>query len=1177
MGYLIILVIVIAVFLFYRFSDRIEKYWPWFWKNIGQPLFNYFFVISVRKLTMAYFATVAGINVTFPVVKIIFDNEQNLEAAVSFNGNGIDWAAVIITVFLTIAYIVFIIHENKQLRSVSLDTVEDVVDAVQKQVGRGSLEIVKDSLPEIRNCISTLHVNTAYGLLGTMRAEVDKARMPDWSLLARIDYLMGACKRFIDKDQCKMHFKRAYDEMDKSGTFDKEIVAGRICEACKENDSLLATALSKELREHDNQNIWGWIPFVLESRDLKADIDRLPNEIKDKNKLLAEVLSLGRQDVLEAQNALTLVIPEMEVMTIDNFVLWPYWLSVALTQFVATWKLGADGGCLETDASKKMLELTDQYFDLLHHTQLPNLMPDIDFIHVFVAYNHDHCPQRIEEMAKLKPSDSNKEIYYLAYASMLQSANMYPEAFSLLAKYDGEPSISIMNDWLQLAVRIDNISEIESVFKQMTEKQIVIPDTMVSSFSASLHICSDKVSPFVSQLKFGNEVTRRLFLELYNFKAGNDVDIEYVKAHAEEIPHDMIAYMATLFQKYGMTDTAIEKLESVLSDSYFDYRNYVYVELLQSDKKYNSKLYGYLKELREKGLASDDLKQKEMMMAERMMDFKRVVIISTELIKKHPENGILMEHHLMALYRNDQTDEIERLFPDLKNLQFPETSVQNIFNIYLITGRYEKALAFLYDEIQKNNSQILRDFFFQVHLHKGIADLIMKQYDVVALDSYVLINVDGKEEYTTIRPGSYLEDLIGKKVGEEISFNSVNKEIKVVVMAVFNRYFKLMKEIMDEIAKHQSKHIRSFTIDDLQGGEGILANLAKIAGPTEDYSAEEEKMKSLYSVGRTTMYYFINQHQLFPELYKLIFGDFRIRMIPVQAVKHQVQMVELNVSQLKPVLDLSSLLLLHELQLKYNLALPFKCIIPHSMQVAIHDVAVKERNAIPSFLSESVASQLTIKVEDEREHPLLSKLNMLEKWISEYCELEDDEELLNVDLEKMPSELSALYMQCVRLANKPDRILITEDWTATHIDLRAYPAMNVVNWLSIIGIGDEKELHLYLSRINYLGCNLCAYYIFEQYNSKKANQANNFGTCLENIEFNPYIASEVFRAGNLMLSSIVVPSDRLVVSSMFASVFKNLEYQQAASILNMAMRMYRNNEYQQCLMQGFRMAHPIIV
>lgn len=531
----------------------------------------------------------------------------------------------------------------------------------------------------------------------------------------------------------------------------------------------------------------------------------------------------------------------------------------------------------------------------------------------------------------------------------------------------------------------------------------------------------------------------------------------------------------------------------------------------------------------------------------------------------------------MALYRNDQTDEIERLFPDLKNLQFPETSIQNIFNIYLITGSYEKALAFLYDEIQKNNSQILRDFFFQVHLHKGIEDLIMKQYDVVALDSYVLINVDGKEEYTTIRPGSYLEDLIGKKVGEEISFNSVNKEIKVVVMAVFNRYFKLMKEIMDEIAKHQSKHIRSFTIDDLQGGEGILANLAKIAGPTEDYSAEEEKMKSLYSVGRTTMYYFINQHQLFPELYKLIFGDFRIRMIPVQAVKHQVQMVELNVSQLKPVLDLSSLLLLHELQLKYNLALPFKCIIPHSMQVAIHDVAVKERNAIPSFLSESVASRLTIKVEDEREHPLLSKLNMLEKWISEYCELEDDEELLNEDLEKMPSELSALYMQSVRLANKPDRILITEDWTATHIDLRAYPAMNVVNWLSIIGIGDEKELHLYLSRINYLGCNLCAEYIFEQYNSKKANQANNFGTCLENIEFNPYIASEVFRAGNLMLSSIVVPSDRLVVSSMFASVFKNLEYQQAASILNMAMRMYRNNEYQQCLMQGFRMAHPIIL
>ena len=60
MGYLIVIIIVFVMLLIYRFRDRVEKYMPWVWKNIANPLFNYFFVISIRKVTMMYFATMAG-------------------------------------------------------------------------------------------------------------------------------------------------------------------------------------------------------------------------------------------------------------------------------------------------------------------------------------------------------------------------------------------------------------------------------------------------------------------------------------------------------------------------------------------------------------------------------------------------------------------------------------------------------------------------------------------------------------------------------------------------------------------------------------------------------------------------------------------------------------------------------------------------------------------------------------------------------------------------------------------------------------------------------------------------------------------------------------------------------------------------------------------------------------
>lgn len=117
MGYLIVIIVVLIVFLIYRFSDRIEKNMPWLWRNVARPIFNYFFVFSVRKVTMAYFTTMAGICVAFPAIQFVIDKDHNIEAAITFNGSGFDWAAVIIAVLLTTGYALYIFfetHHHKQ-------------------------------------------------------------------------------------------------------------------------------------------------------------------------------------------------------------------------------------------------------------------------------------------------------------------------------------------------------------------------------------------------------------------------------------------------------------------------------------------------------------------------------------------------------------------------------------------------------------------------------------------------------------------------------------------------------------------------------------------------------------------------------------------------------------------------------------------------------------------------------------------------------------------------------------------------------------------------------------------------------------------------------------------------------------------------------------------------------
>ena len=143
MGYLIVIIIVLVMFLIYRFRDRVEKYMPWVWKNIGNPLFNYFFVISVRKVTMMYFATMAGLCVAFPAIQFTIDRDHNFNAAITFNGSSFDLAAVIVAALLTIGYALYVFFETQHHKQNEEDSKKDGNVMVQ-QYGEKSIYVGKN-------------------------------------------------------------------------------------------------------------------------------------------------------------------------------------------------------------------------------------------------------------------------------------------------------------------------------------------------------------------------------------------------------------------------------------------------------------------------------------------------------------------------------------------------------------------------------------------------------------------------------------------------------------------------------------------------------------------------------------------------------------------------------------------------------------------------------------------------------------------------------------------------------------------------------------------------------------------------------------------------------------------------------------------------------------------------
>ena len=69
----LILCIVLLVII-YR-GNKVESYFPWIWKNIGQPLFNHFCIFNDRKLMKVYLYTVSSICTINPLSKLIFGTE----------------------------------------------------------------------------------------------------------------------------------------------------------------------------------------------------------------------------------------------------------------------------------------------------------------------------------------------------------------------------------------------------------------------------------------------------------------------------------------------------------------------------------------------------------------------------------------------------------------------------------------------------------------------------------------------------------------------------------------------------------------------------------------------------------------------------------------------------------------------------------------------------------------------------------------------------------------------------------------------------------------------------------------------------------------------------------------------------------------------------------------------
>ena len=508
-------------------------------------------------------------------------------------------------------------------------------------------------------------------------------------------------------------------------------------------------------------------------------------------------------------------------------------------------------------------------------------------------------------------------------------------------------------------------------------------------------------------------------------------------------------------------------------------------------------------------------------------------------------------------------------------------SIKNIFNVYLLVDMYVEALDFLYSQVEVGISQELRDFYYQASMNKEIGNLVHKQYDVIETGSYVMVDIDGQKDYLEILLCSQYDILIGKRPGDSIDIELFNHLQHVEVLAIFNKYHKLYMEIMKEIHEHKSKSIRSFTIEDLESGDGILANLGKLSGTDEDYKKAWNEAVEKYKNGETTLYGLVEESSLVANLYNKIFGDFIICSLPRNIIMAKLQNSKIDIASLQPVLDFSGLILMQELSVRFNLKFKNKFILPKSIETAIQNTLSAEKNGIPSFIEPKVLANLTIETSNGKleESPFVSKLKSLLEWVTLNCSVESNKEILNHDTKDIVSVTHRMFLDSTMLTLNKNRVLISEDWVMSIMTYcpNNFCAMSVTNWLALTRTDSLQEIDDYIFGLKYLGCEITSDHIFKIPFLDATTKKQVLPVLIENIErFKPVSAVEEATI-RLIDGRIFTPDITNFVLSIFIALFKDMEYVQAIRLKVQLQRSHGNEMYRQLLEDAYKITHPLIL